>query len=188
MAKTVQPASPDFSSFGLHEAAAILGRNVTTLKAWFHQGCPVLERGSKTRKWRISPADVIAWREAKIAQEAVGDTSTLDYDEARRREMAAKAAMLELDLAQRRGQLIEIEHIAIVVGEEYSNVRARILALPTRLAPQVMGLTSLPALRELIEDAIHDVLEELTADGRYSGYSAASSDNEQEEDESSASS
>lgn len=165
-------ASANFTEVGLHEAAAILGKNITTLKTWFNLGCPVLERGGQSKKWRICPADVIAWRENKIAQDAVGDTSQLDYEEARRREMAAKAAMLELDLAHRRGQLVEIEYIADLVGEEYANVRARILGLPTRLAPQVAGVSALPELREIIEAGITEVLEELTADGMYSGYAS----------------
>lgn len=184
MPRKTPQTSTDYTAVGLHAAAAILGRNVTTLKAWFNQGCPVIERGGLSKQWKISPAAVVAWREDKIAQEAVGDTSALDYDEARRREMAAKAAMLELDLAARRGQLVEVEHIADLVGEEYSNVRARILGLPTRLAPQVLGLETLPEIRELIEQGIAEVLEELTADGIYSSQSATESDSEEEEPES----
>lgn len=185
MTRKASAASTDFTSVSLAEAAAILGKSVPTLKSWFNLGCPVLARGNQGRQWRISPAAVIAWREAKIAQDAVGDTSTLDYEEARRREMAAKAAMLELDLAQRRGQLIEVEHIADLVGEEYSNVRARILSLPTRLSPQVMGLDNLVEIRSVIMEGITEVLEELTADGIYSGYRVAEeSDNEEEEPES----
>jgi terminase small subunit / prophage DNA-packing protein len=185
MAKLTPHASTDFTQVGLHEAAAILGKSVVTLKSWFNLGCPVIERGGKAKKWRICPAAVIAWREEKIAQDSVGDTQNLDYEEARRREMAAKAAMLELDLAQRRGKLVEVELIADLVGEEYANVRARILGLPTRLAPQVIGITSLPELRALIEAGITEVLEELTADGIYSGYaSTAEGDTEEEGDES----
>lgn len=168
-------SSQNYSEVGLHEAAVILGKNIVTLKTWFNLGCPVLERGGQNHKWRICPADVIAWREAKIAQDAVGDTSQLDLEELRRRELAAKAAMLELDLAHRRGQLVEVEYIADLVGEEYSNVRARILGLPTRLAPQVTGVSSLPELREIIEAGITEVLEELTADGIYSGYTSTES-------------
>jgi phage terminase Nu1 subunit (DNA packaging protein) len=183
MATRKPAAGADFTVVGLHEAAVILGKNITTLKTWFNLGCPVIERGSQSKKWRISPSAVIAWREAKIAQDAVGDTSTLDYEEARRREMAAKAAMLELDLAQRRGQLIEVEHIADLVGEEYSNVRARILSLPTRLAPQIIGLNNLVEIRSVIEAGITEVLEELTADGTYSGYRVAEEGDSEEEDE-----
>ena len=175
MARKAAVTSANFTEVGLHEASAILGKDVITLKSWFNLGCPVIERGSKSKKWRICPADVIAWRENKIAQDAVGDTSQLDYEEARRREMAAKAAMLELDLAQRRGQLVEVEYIADLVDEEYSNVRARILGLPTRLAPQVAGVSSLPELSEIIEAGITEVLEELTADGMYAGYASTGS-------------
>jgi phage terminase Nu1 subunit (DNA packaging protein) len=184
MTRQTSRASVDFTSVGLNEAAAILGKNVTTLKSWFNLGCPVIERGSQSKKWRISPAAVIAWREDKIAQDAVGDTSQLDYEEARRREMAAKAAMLELDLSERRGKLIEVEQIADLVGEEYANVRAKILSLPTRMAPQVLGLATLPEIRACIEAGVVEVLEELTADGIYSGYSTTEGDPEAEGDES----
>lgn len=163
-------ASVDFTEVGLHEAAAICGKSVTTLKTWFNLGCPVIERGGKTKKWRISPAAVMAWREEKIAQDAVGDTKNLDFEEARRRKMAAEAAMTELDLAQRRGELIPIEEIANLVGEEYANVRAKLLAIPVKMAPLMLGLDDLANARGLLEDGLTEAMEELTADEQYSGY------------------
>lgn len=170
MAIKKSSASVDFTEVGLHEAAAICGKSVTTLKSWFNLGCPVIERGGKSKKWRISPAAVMAWREEKIAQDAVGDTKNLDFEEARRRKIAAEAGMAELDFSLRRGELIPIEDIANLVGEEYANVRAKLLAIPVKMAPLMLGLDDLAKARGLLEDSITEAMEELTADEQYSGY------------------
>lgn len=170
MAIKKSSASADLTEVGLHEAAVILGRNVTTLKAWFNIGCPVIERGGKSKKWKISPAAVIAWREEKVAQDAMGDTRSLDIDEARRRKVAAEAALAEMDVAQKRGELIEVEQIAELVGEEYANVRAKLLAIPVKLAPLMIGIEDLNEARDMIEQSVTEAMEELSADEQYSGY------------------
>jgi phage terminase Nu1 subunit (DNA packaging protein) len=145
------------------------GVHVNTISQWVSKGCPFISKGSGGRKWVFSSAAVTAWREDQIAQQALGDVTSLDIDEARRRKLAAEAALTELDLSHRRGELIEIEYIADLVGDEYANVRAKILALPTKLAPLLLGLTSLTEVRGIIETGIIEALEELTADEIYSG-------------------
>ena len=144
--------------------ADTFGVSLPTVRAWVRRGCPVVQRGAKGKQWVFNTADVAQWREDEAAAAAVGDTSKMDMDEARRRNEAAKAAMAELDLAKRRGELIEIEAVAEHVGEEYSRLRAKLLALPVKLAPMLENAESLQERREIIEDAIVECLAELTAD------------------------
>jgi len=97
----------------------------------------------------------------------VGDTKALDIDEARRRKLAAEAAMSELDLSVRRGELVEIEDVSQAVGEDYANVRAKLLGLPTKAAPQAAGMTDAGEIKTLLERIVTEALEELVSDGIY---------------------
>ncbi len=149
--------------------AMCLGVSLPTVSSWVRKGCPYVQKGSKGQQWIFNTAEVISWREEQAALAAVGDTKSLDIDEARRRKLAAEAAMVELDLAKRRGEVIEIEEVSGVIGDDYANVRAKLLSLPTKLAPQLIGIEDMAECKALIERGVSEALEELTADGIYSG-------------------
>jgi len=68
-----------------------------------------------------------------------------------------------LEAERLAGSLIEIEAVAAVVGTEYATVRSRLLAISTRAAPQVIGL-SIVAVKALLDDLIFEALDELSAD------------------------
>ena len=143
------------------------GVALNTVKAWVRRGCPVVARGGRGREWQFDTAAVAQWREEQAAAAAVGDTSAIDLEEARRRKEAALAAMAELDLAKRRGEVVEIEAIADIVGEEYTRLRARLLAIPVKLAPLMEAASNLAERREIISSAISECLAELSADDDY---------------------
>jgi hypothetical protein len=73
-----------------------------------------------------------------------------------------------------------------VVGDDYANVRAKLLSLPTKLAPQLIGIEDPAECKALIERGVSEALEELTADGIYSGESPGIEDQGPEEGESQA--
>ena len=146
------------------QLAETFGTTMPTVRAWVRRGCPVVQRGAKGKQWQFNTAEVAAWREQEAAAAAVGDTSRMDLDESRRRKEAANAAMAEIDLAKRRGELVEVEHIAEIVGDEYSRLRQRLLGLPVKIAPMLDTAETLQERREIIEDAIVECLAELSAD------------------------
>ena len=92
-----------------------------------------------------------------------GDGDTFDLTDERARLAHHQANRAALEAEQLAGSLIEIEAVANVVGEEYSNVRSRLLAIPSKAAPQVIGL-SIAAAKALLDDLIFEALDELTAD------------------------
>lgn len=151
------------------ELANLYGLSLPTIGQWVNKGCPWITKGAPGKQWKFNTADVATWREEHIAQQVQGDTSQLDIDEARRRKLAAEAAMMELDLAKRRGEVIEIEQVAAIIGDDYANVRAKLLSLPTKLAPMLTGIEDPLECKALIERGVTEALEELTADGIYSG-------------------
>jgi len=158
--------------YGKAELAQCLGVSLPTVGQWIRKGCPYVEKGGVGKKWLFDSAEVIAWREEQVTLQALGDTQSLDIEEARRRKLAAEATMAELELAKRRGEVIEIDQVASVIGDDYANVRAKLLALSTKLAPQLVGVESLGECQQLIERGVTEALEELTADEVYASESS----------------
>ena len=92
-----------------------------------------------------------------------GDGDTFDLTDERARLAHHQANRAELEANLLAGSLIQIEAVADVVGEEYANARSRLLAIPSRAAPQVIGL-SIVAVKALLDDMIFEALDELAAD------------------------
>ena len=92
-----------------------------------------------------------------------GDGDTFDLTDERARLAHHQANRAELEAKVFAGSLIEIESAADIVGEEYANVRSRLLGIPSRAAPQLIGL-SIVAVKTLLDDLIFEALAELTAD------------------------
>lgn len=144
------------------ELAEIFGVSQPTVRTWTNQGCPALQRGAKGRQWEFDTEEVAEWRQSRALEAVQGDLANMEYEEARRREMVARASMQELDLAQRRGELVEIEEVARVVGEEYARARANLRAVPSSVAAMVP-----PEMRAEVQartqDGIDQALEELSS-------------------------
>lgn len=168
------------------DLARAWGVSLPTVGAWVKRGCPYISKGGPGKPWIFNTSEVAAWREEQAAQAALGETQSLDIEEARRRKLAAEAALAELDVAKRRGEVIEIEEVARVIGDDYANVRAKLLSIPTKLAPQLLGVEETAEIKGLIERALTEALEELTADGIYSGDLSDFEDQGAEEGESQA--
>ena len=68
---------------------------------------------------------------------------------------------LELELAQTRGELISVKLVKKEWEKLISASRARLLVIPTKLAPLVFAAKSIPEVKEVIQDAIYEALTEL---------------------------
>jgi len=158
------------------DLAQLMGVTSITIGHWVNKGCPYVEKGGPGKTWVFDMPSVVAWREEQVALQAVGDTKSLDIDEARRRKLAAEAAMTELDLSKRKGELVEIEEVAAAVGDDYANLRAKLLSLPVKIAPQAVGIDDAAEIQALAESLIHEALEELVSDGIYAAEGADSSE------------
>ena len=90
-----------------------------------------------------------------------GDTFDLTDERARLAHHQANKAALEAGLLA--GSLVEIEAVADIVGAEYANARSRLLAIPSKAAPQVIGL-SIVEVKALLDDMLFEALDELSAD------------------------
>ncbi len=79
------------------------------------------------------------------------------------KELADKTA---LENEVRRGELIETDDVEAAWTDILARVRARMLRLPSAVAPLVMGEDDQIVIQETIEDMVRDALSEMSADWR----------------------
>jgi phage terminase Nu1 subunit (DNA packaging protein) len=144
---------------GRTELAEIFGVSLTTVDHWTRAGAPHDSSGSGPK---FNTAEVVDWRVAQAvekATEAAPADQTLD--EARRRKTQAEAELAEIELAEKRGQVVQIGEAAKLVAEEYTAVRSRLLAIPNKLAPQIAVESDRAACHALLSGVINEALNEL---------------------------
>lgn len=101
-------------------------------------------------------------READEALAAHRET----YSAAIRRKESARASLLELELAVKRGDLVDIHTVAQVQSEVNSNIKSKLLSLPGKLAQRLTGLQATREIEEMLKDEIYECLTELSQ-GKY---------------------
>jgi phage terminase Nu1 subunit (DNA packaging protein) len=149
------------SAVNLGEAAQIAGVSVNTVRAWLRRGLPAVQRQGE---WRIDVEAMQAWRQRHLAA-ARPSAGKREIEAARARKLAAEAAMAEIDLALKCGDAVSIADAARGWAELVAAFRARILALPARLAPALVAETDLLRARAAVEAALHEALRELGRHG-----------------------
>lgn len=128
------------------------------------------EEGSSGKLYRL--ADVLQ----AMATAAVADQRPADFEDAKTRKMTADAVLAEIEVAKVRGQVVDVDVMAKAVAGDYALVRARLLALPTKLTPLVVPMTDPAEVRDTIERAVAEALEELTVDRDLGGPGDTGSD------------
>lgn len=143
---------------GKGEAAEFFGLSTQALDHWFRTGCPVLSRSEAGHIESLDLRELARWR---IGRSEQGSESEREKTRLTR----AQADAAELRLAEERAALIRVP---LVVKAWHSYVlacRAKLLALPTRLAPLVAAEADTDACREILEREVAAALTELAHDG-----------------------
>lgn len=104
-----------------------------------------------------------AGRKPKAGIEQQNDAYTL-LAKARAKRETYRAQMAEVEYRTRIGELLEASVVAETWAAQVAIAKGRLLALPARIAPAVIGLGDLRAIEGVIREAIHEALTELSAD------------------------
>lgn len=163
------------------DLAEFFGVTDKTVSSWVSQGAPYVrkgEKGGRAGSWLFDTEDVIAWREEKLRERASGSSEATDLNEAKRRRAAAEAERAEIELRQLRGDLVEIKSVAKTVGDEYAALRAKLLGIPSKLGPQLLGVEDAAEATNLIEREIFAALEELSQDGQLGAETPADAESD----------
>jgi len=85
----------------------------------------------------------------------------VSFDEVRARKIAAEAEMAEIELREKKGQLIPASEVVSSWGEIVGACRSKLLAVPAKIAP-VVAVEDNPAVcKQIVEEQIGEALYEL---------------------------
>lgn len=133
------------------EAAAELGISPSALRRWPTR--PVRREGARALY------DIDALKEYRDQRNQRGASLAVE----RARLTAAQAALAELDLAERRLELVPVETVITTWVSLVGAARSRLLAMPAALAPLVAELP-VDQAEAVIRSAVHEALAELSDD------------------------
>ena len=83
-------------------------------------------------------------------------------DEAYRRKMLAEAELKEMEVEQKKGELIEKQEVIESWQKILNILKTRLLALPTQIAQEVAGLRRVNEIKKRIEKNVMDALNEIS--------------------------
>lgn len=148
----------------LAEALGMSKANVTKLK---QQGMPVHSLAA-AREWRARRQNIAARKPDAAAPAApppaapayVGSES---FDEARTRREVAAANLLELELAEARGDLLRRDVMEQTVGALATGTREAVLQVVARLASLVAAESDPVKVRHMLEAELRQALDQSAA-------------------------
>lgn len=83
------------------------------------------------------------------------------YDEARTRKINAEAEIAELELQRIKATMCFTADVVKAWESVLHACRAKMLAIPTKMAPIVSGISDTGVVKDRIEEAIREALDEL---------------------------
>ena len=115
------------------------------------------------------------WLKERDIARRFGESSggkVLDLNAERARHSKEQADKLEMENEVRRGLLMGRDEIQAELGRIFTNFKVKLLAIPTKLAPLVFSMKSIPEIMEALKAAIYECLNELAAELRIEGDTA----------------
>lgn len=98
----------------------------------------------------------------------------VDYNAARARKMEADAQMAELELLQAQRKLVQADDVLGAWTDVLGAMKAKLLALPTKCAPLVATEKDISIIQNIIENQVHEALQELSGYDPNSNAASAS--------------
>jgi phage terminase Nu1 subunit (DNA packaging protein) len=111
-------------------------------------------------------------------QKVEPSTDGISLYEAQRRRTLAQAKQEEIKAQQLSGELVDRETIQQEWLKTAAAIRSKILAIPTKTAPLVLAVKTLPEVKAILEQQIHEALHELSTVQPAPVLPAAASDGE----------
>lgn len=98
----------------------------------------------------------------RIKQTPPPSADGLELNAERARLAHHQANKAELDERETRGELVRADDVVRSVSDAFRRVRARMLSMPTKLTPIVLGSTDAVEVKDAIEAGVLEALAELT--------------------------
>jgi phage terminase Nu1 subunit (DNA packaging protein) len=152
------------------DVAAALNVDVRTVTKWQADPAdplPIAVRGKRGKPHRYDIAAVFAWGfRRRLAELQISDDGEVyDFEAERARLTHEQADKVGLEVAQLRGELLPTRAVLQTWQLAVTNMRAKILALPTKAAHAVQAAEDLGEIRDVLTTVCYEALEELATDG-----------------------
>ena len=144
------------STLDVGEVAGIFRVTEKTVRDWTSQGMPVAQAGGKGRgkKARYDLRACVEWY-------FEDNYERLELDRQRTRLAAEQAQKIAIENAVRTGAVGELDIWQTELEQLLSEIRAALLAMPTKEAPQLGG--DVNQRKDRLEQAVHEILRKLAA-------------------------
>lgn len=100
-------------------------------------------------------------RYIKHIQNRIEQDTEVDYHKEKASHERAKRQKAELELQIMRGELHKSSDVEIVMNDMIAVFRSKILGLPSKLAPQLVGKSEIPIILDILTRDVHEALSEL---------------------------
>lgn len=146
----------------VHRVAEFLNVTPRRVQQLVKEGMPRGARGEydpiKCGTWYVR------YLQAAIEKRTIlsDDEGYITWKEERKRLLQAKVGLNELKLAMMRGEVVPIADVEKEMTELVLTTKARFLAIPARIAPELVGENSRVMIQAKIDKACTEALEPLT--------------------------
>lgn len=107
------------------------------------------------------PASIQKYIEYITEVDTLGD-GELDKTQEEAKWVVAKRKKTELELQIMKGELHRSEDVQLVMSDMLGNFRAKLLAIPSKIAPQLLGKTEIMTVKEILKEAVYEAMDELS--------------------------
>ena len=136
------------------QVAEIFGAAPSTIESWVRKGCPRISKGAPGRQAQYDTVEVYRW--------LIGGQE-LDLNQERAKLAVEQRKRIEMQNEEASGRLIDTAEVHKAWTKYVAACRAKLLAMPTKLAPVMLGVTSPTEAKDLIKKAVYEALDELAA-------------------------
>jgi len=87
-----------------------------------------------------------------------------DISEAKRRKAVADASLAEIELKHKAGELVLEEEMRAAISADYGRLRSHLIAMPSKMAPLVVGQKDNAVIQQIASDFIDAALADLSGE------------------------
>lgn len=155
------------------ELAEYMGTHPWQVREWIKNGMPIHKKGIGGRGENGANQfllnDVVGWMKDRALKAALrsAETEVVSSEEAKRRKLAAEAALQEIELAKAKGLVIDLESIERDLSNRFAELRSNIRKVPERVALRVVAETDETKIKAILREEIDAALEALTSHAAY---------------------
>lgn len=137
------------------DLAEIIGISERALTDWQREGLPVVYSGERGESNQYDTEQVIAWMIAR-------ELAKVQVETQKDRLSRLQGDKVELEIAEKRGQLIPVDQIEPAWNAMVTAARSFLRSQPDRLAQLLEVTDGVDAKRELIAETFDDALRKLS--------------------------